>query len=181
MNANTTESRACSPVAFTGAPDNSQRADLIRHLVAGVAGTLANAPHMAADIGKGIVTLVDAVLNPVQSAPTVRIDGSLRINCAPRENLPGISPAAQDHASAVLYPAIKAAMDELLKLPAQSNTSVNRAFNHLHEAFWSETPAPTSAAPLRSTVPSPDYDSTAHRRPNPAHGAPKPAGHNPVA
>lgn len=53
------------------------------------------------------------------------------------------------HASAVLYPAIKAAMDELSTLPPSFNVTVNRAFNHLHRAFWSEVPAPASAHPLR--------------------------------
>ncbi|MCY1167114.1 hypothetical protein D9M73_70710 [compost metagenome] len=54
-----------------------------------------------------------------------------------------------DHAAAVLYPAIKAAMVELDNLPPKFNDAVNRAFNHLHRAFWSETPAPVGAAPLR--------------------------------
>lgn len=56
---------------------------------------------------------------------------------------------ADTHASAVLYPAIKAAMEELQSLHPGFNDAVNRAFNHLHGAFWSECPAPASAPPLR--------------------------------
>ena len=58
-----------------------------------------------------------------------------------------------DQAGEVLYPAIKAAMSELGALPATFNSAVNRAFNHLHAAYWSETPAPADAAPLRPEAP----------------------------
>lgn len=54
-----------------------------------------------------------------------------------------------DHATEVLYPGIKAAMDELGWLHNGFNDSVDRAFNHLHRAYWSETPAPESAPALR--------------------------------
>ena len=57
------------------------------------------------------------------------------------------------HASAVLYPAIERAMSELGTLPPAFNFAVNRAFNHLHDAFWSECPAPASAAPKRPNFP----------------------------
>lgn len=56
---------------------------------------------------------------------------------------------AESHASKVLYPAIDAAMKELRTLQPGFNAAVDRAFNHLHRAFWSECPAPASAAPLR--------------------------------
>ena len=56
-------------------------------------------------------------------------------------------------ASAVLYPAIERAMSELETLPPAFNFAVNRAFNHLHDAFWSECPAPASAAPKRPDFP----------------------------
>lgn len=55
------------------------------------------------------------------------------------------SGGAESHASKVLYPAIEAAMKELDQLPEAFNFTVNRAFNILHEAFWSECPAPASA------------------------------------
>lgn len=54
-----------------------------------------------------------------------------------------------DQASTVLYPAIKTAMTELGAVPAGENPAVDRAFNALHAAYWSECPAPASAAPLR--------------------------------
>jgi hypothetical protein len=63
----------------------------------------------------------------------------------------GTSPAP-NHASAVLYPAIREAMAELSKLQTGFNWNVDRAWNHLHSAFWSESPAPASAPGLR-TVP----------------------------
>lgn len=48
------------------------------------------------------------------------------------------------HASTVLYPAIKSAMEELQSLRPGFNDAVDRAYNLLHDAFWSETPAPAS-------------------------------------
>lgn len=61
-----------------------------------------------------------------------------------------------DHASCVLYPAIAAAMVELGLLHESFNYSVNRAFNRLRAAYWSEVPAPANAAPLRPECPGPD-------------------------
>lgn len=52
-------------------------------------------------------------------------------------------------ASKVLYPAIDAAMKELRTLQPGFNVAVDRAFNHLHRAFWSECPRPVSADQLR--------------------------------
>lgn len=64
------------------------------------------------------------------------------------------APAPTDsHASDVLYPAIERAMEELGTLHPAFNFAVNRAFNHLHDAFWSECPAPASAAPKRPDFP----------------------------
>ncbi|GER16699.1 Gp49 family protein [Variovorax boronicumulans] len=57
------------------------------------------------------------------------------------------------HAEVVLYPAIREAMAELAQLPAGFNFSVDRAFNHLHSAFWSEVPAPASTLQLRPLPP----------------------------
>lgn len=53
------------------------------------------------------------------------------------------------HASAVLYPAIDAAMKQLDAVPAGFSLEVDRAYNALHAAFWSECPAPASAPTLR--------------------------------
>jgi hypothetical protein len=56
-------------------------------------------------------------------------------------------------ASAVLYPAIEAAMKEMDEhCPPGQNPAVDRAYDILHGAFWSECPAPASAAPLRSVA-----------------------------
>jgi acyl-CoA reductase-like NAD-dependent aldehyde dehydrogenase len=41
-------------------------------------------------------------------------------------------------------------MKELQTVPAGSNAAVDRAFNALHAAFWSECPAPASAPVLRA-------------------------------
>lgn len=50
----------------------------------------------------------------------------------------------------VLYPAIRNAMALLGKFPADHNVVVDQAFNKLYDAYWSETPAPASAAPKRT-------------------------------
>lgn len=70
--------------------------------------------------------------------------------------LPVIDPGPSSHASAVLYPAIKRAMDEIDLDPLLcSSVNVKRAYNDLFDAFWSETPAPASeAAKRRHGVPS---------------------------
>ena len=60
-----------------------------------------------------------------------------------------VDPGPDSHASAVLYPAIERAMSELGALHPAFNFAVNRAFNILHDAFWSECPAPASAVPKR--------------------------------
>ena len=72
--------------------------------------------------------------------------------CGPSAGCCGAAPT-DSHASAVLYPAIERAMSELETLHPAFNFAVNRAFNHLHDAFWSECPAPASAAPKRPNFP----------------------------
>ncbi|SEF28498.1 Gp49 family protein [Variovorax sp. NFACC27] len=62
-------------------------------------------------------------------------------------------PAGETHASRVLYPAIRNAMEELSALHPGFNDHVNRAWNYLHGAFWSEVPAPASALGLRDSSP----------------------------
>lgn len=59
------------------------------------------------------------------------------------------APEPRYHDVLVLYPAIKAAMDELSGLKPGASNQVDRAFNTLHRAYWSETPAPVGAAELR--------------------------------
>lgn len=63
-----------------------------------------------------------------------------------------VAPAGETHASSVLYPAIREAMAELAVLHPGFNDRVNRAWNHLHRAYWSEVPAPASAPGLRDPV-----------------------------
>ena len=72
--------------------------------------------------------------------------------CGPSAGCCGAAPT-DSHASAVLYPAIERAMSELGTLHPAFNFAVNRAFNLLHDAFWSECPAPASAAPKRPDFP----------------------------
>lgn len=59
---------------------------------------------------------------------------------------------AESHASLVLYPAIRAAMNELGQLHEGFSDNVNRAWNTLHAAFWSESPAPASEPGLRGVA-----------------------------
>lgn len=54
------------------------------------------------------------------------------------------------HKENVLYPAIHSAMLCLQKIPMGSSLQVDQALNFLYVAFWSETPAPASAAPKRT-------------------------------
>ena len=118
----------------------THREELERELVHGASSQIAHAPENAAAIAKGIKTVLDE-LAPVAPHP---------VAIAP---LPAIDPGPSSHASAVLYPAIDLAMRELQTLPPEFNATVNRAFNHLHDAFWSECPAPASAAPKRPDFP----------------------------
>ena len=105
----------------------THREELERELVHGASSQIAHSPENAAAIAKGIKTVLDE-LAPVAPHPVA-------------------------HASAVLYPAIERAMSELGTLHPAFNFAVNRAFNHLHDAFWSECPAPASAAPKRPNFP----------------------------
>ena len=118
----------------------THREELERELVHGASSQIAHAPENAAAIAKGIKTVLDE-LAPVAPHP---------VAIAP---LPAMDPGPSSHASAVLYPAIERAMSELGTLHPAFNFAVNRAFNHLHDAFWSECPAPASAAPKRPDFP----------------------------
>ena len=118
----------------------THREELERELVHGAASQIAHAPENAAAIARGIKTVLDE-LAPVAPHP---------VAIAP---LPAIDPGPSSHASAVLYPAIDLAMRELQTLHPEFNATVNRAFNLLHDAFWSECPAPASAAPKRPDFP----------------------------
>lgn len=64
--------------------------------------------------------------------------------------------SAPNHAEGVLYPAIKAAMLDLETLKPGVEYSVDRAYNHLHRAFWSECPRPACEPDLRPTEPAAD-------------------------
>ena len=114
----------------------THREELERELVHGASSQIAHAPENAAAIAKGIKTVLDE-LAPVAPHP---------VAIAP---LPAIDPGPNSHAAAVLYPAIERAMGELSKLHEGFNMEVNRAFNILRDAFWSECPAPASAVPKR--------------------------------
>ena len=114
----------------------TRREELERELVHGAASQIAHAPENAAAIAKGIKTVLDE-LAPVAPHP---------VAIAP---LPAIVPGPNSHAAAVLYPAIERAMGELSKLHEGFNMEVNRAFNILRDAFWSECTAPASAVPKR--------------------------------
>ena len=118
----------------------THREELERVLVSGASAQVAHEPENAAAIAKGIKTVLDE-LAPVAPHP---------VAIAPP---PAIDPGPNSHASAVLYPAIERAMSELGTLHPAFNFAVNRAFNHLHDAFWSECPAPASAAPKRPNFP----------------------------
>ena len=106
----------------------THREELERELVHGAATHIASEPHHAGAIAKAIKTVLDT-LYPIAATPTSGPDNA--------------------HAAAVLYPAIERAMGELSKLHEGFNMEVNRAFNILHDAFWSECPAPASAVPKR--------------------------------
>ena len=106
----------------------THREDLERALVHGAATHIASEPHHAGAIAEAIKTVLDT-LYPIAATPTSGTDNA--------------------HAAAVLYPAIERAMGELSKLHEGFNMEVNRAFNILRDAFWSECPAPASAAPKR--------------------------------
>lgn len=118
----------------------THREELERVLLSGASAQIAHNPENAAAIANGIKTVLDEL------APVAPHPGAI----AP---LPVIDPGPNSHASAVLYPAIERAMEELGTLHPAFNFAVNRAFNHLHDAFWSECPAPASATPKRPDFP----------------------------
>ena len=106
----------------------THREELERELVHGAATHIASEPRHAGAIAEAIKTVLDT-LHPIAATPTSGPDNA--------------------HAAAVLYPAIERAMGELSKLHEGFNMEVNRAFNILRGAFWSECPAPASAVPKR--------------------------------
>lgn len=106
----------------------TQREQLEYALVSGAASALAISPGNARQVVDGIKVVLD-MLYPIAATPTSGPDNA--------------------HAAAVLYPAIERAMGELSKLHEGFNMEVNRAFNILRDAFWSECPAPASAVPKR--------------------------------
>lgn len=110
----------------------THRDELERELVHGAATHIAHEPRRAGAIAEAIKSVLDT-LYPIAATPA--------------------SGPANAHASAVLYPAIERAMGELSKLPEGFNMEANRAFNILHDAFWSECPAPASAVPKRRETP----------------------------
>ena len=65
---------------------------------------------------------------------------------------PPAAPAVNEHASNELYPAIRQAMKLIDEncMPG-FNFAVDKAYNVLHRAFWSEAPAPASEPGLRPT------------------------------
>ena len=138
----------------------THREELERELVHGAATHIAREPHSAGAIAEAIKTVLDT-LCPIAATPTSGSDNS--------------------HAAAVLYPAIERAMGELSKLHEGFSMEVNRAFNILRDAFWSECPAPASAVPKRRET------ADAEHRPKPtpwsARSKPRPtkAGRHPVA
>lgn len=115
----------------------THREELERVLLSGASAQIAHAPENAAAIAKGIKTVLDE-LAPVAPHPVAI--ATLQV----------IDPGPDSHASAVLYPAIKRAMDEIDLDPLLcSSVNVKRAYNDLFDAFWSETPAPASEAAKR--------------------------------
>ena len=130
----------------------THREELERELVHGAASQIAHAPENAAAIAKGIKTVLDE-LAPVAPHP---------VAIAP---LPAIDPGPNSHAAAVLYPAIERAMGELSKLHEGFNMEVNRAFNILRDAFWSECPAPASAVPKRRETADAEHRPKANKGP----------------
>ena len=119
----------------------THREELERELVHGAATHIASEPHHAGAIAEAIKTVLDT-LYPIAATPTSGPDNT--------------------HAAAVLYPAIERAMGELSKLHEGFNMEVNRAFNILRDAFWSECPAPASAVPKRRETADAEHRPQAH-------------------
>lgn len=156
----------------------SRRDDLEVELVIGASRALAENPSMAKQLAEGVKDFLN-VLHPVVSPNLINLPplaagstidvmvseagGAERLTSYKLEPKAGIEtaitsaalpPAADAHIRNVLYGAIKAAMEELGELHPGFNDHVNRAWNHLHRAFWSEVPAPVSAPGLRDPLPS---------------------------
>ena len=122
----------------------THREELERELVHGAATHIASEPYHAGAIAKAIKAVLDT-LHPIAATPTSGPDNA--------------------HAAAVLYPAIERAMGELSKLHEGFNMEVNRAFNILRDAFWSECPAPASAVPKRRETADAEHQTKADKGP----------------
>ena len=122
----------------------THREELERELVHGAATHIASEPHSAGAIAEAIKTVLDT-LCPIAATPTSGPDNA--------------------HAAAVLYPAIERAMGELSKLHEGFNMEVNRAYNILRDAFWSECPAPASAVPKRRETADAEHRPKANKGP----------------
>lgn len=114
-----------SAVMSSVKPRLGRRDALEYELVAGAARVLAEHPSSAKVLAEGIEAFLN-VLHPVAAPPNPQ--------------------------ASLLYDAIRNAMEELGALHPGFNDHVNRAWNHLHRAFWSEVPAPASAPVLRDTL-----------------------------
>lgn len=71
-------------------------------------------------------------------------------------NIGVVVPYTADHSAEILYPAIKSAMETLDRIGEGVSQDVDEAYSTLHDAFWSETPAPKDAAKRRPELPE-DY------------------------
>lgn len=114
--------------ATTGAASQrlGRRDELEQSLVSGASHALAGNPENAKNLAEGIKEFLN-VLHPQTPPPNPQVG--------------------------VLYQAICNAMGELGALHPGFNDHVNRAWNYLHRAFWSEVPAPASAPGLRDELP----------------------------
>lgn len=88
---------------------------------------------------QGFIVSQVGLMATLSEIMSVRLGAPAKLTIAPND----LVLVKADHASDVLYPAIKSAMAELNKLPlAFYAEEINTAYNTLWDAFWSETPAP---------------------------------------
>lgn len=90
---------------------------------------------------QGFIISQAGLMATLSEVMSIRLGASDNISIVPSD---GVHPARLvkvDQASSVLYPAIKAALVELGQLPPGFNDVVDKAYNILWDAFWSETPA----------------------------------------
>lgn len=149
------------PMAVSGSPEACNAAPLDATVIAVWGDRMVNV--LVTDmVGRQFPVLSVSLLQEGDE-PAKASDGSIagryvewmpyQTKQAAKEATAQIKPSSiASHASDVLYPAIEAAMKELQSLHPEFNYAANRAFNHLHRAFWSECPPPSSAAPLRPEI-----------------------------